>query len=135
MLAIIGVKLPNFLLDTVTYLANMSTPLSLIFIGGVLYEVGFSNIKIERDDILVILLRFIISPIIMFYLAKKANFSPLTIQVLTLQAGMPPMTQLGVIASSHKHSDEEFLMTNISLLTILSLIFIPIYIVLMPKFL
>ncbi len=124
-LLLLGVSLPEILIRPISMVGSMGTPLALIFIGGVIYEVGFKNIKIQRDTILVILLKFIIFPSIMFALAVALGMNNLQIQVFTIIGGMPTMTQIGVIADEYSQ-DSEFVMTNIVVTTLLSLAFIPL---------
>ncbi len=137
-LSILNFKLPAVVLNTVDFLGGMSTPLSLLFIGGVIHEVGLKNIRFDISTAYIVLIKFIISPLVMFVLLRYFKVDPLASQVLTIQAGMPSMTQLGVIAASSKDmslEDNEYVMVNIASMTLISLIFIPIYMSLMPKFL
>ncbi len=124
-LSLSGFKMPNMILEVVGYLSGLSTPLSLIYIGGVIYEVGLKNMKMDISTLFSILIKFALAPIMVIILAKFIKLEELGIKTLAIVAGMPPMTQLGVVASRMK-SEEEYVMTTIGFLTIISLIFIPI---------
>lgn len=124
-LSLLGFKMPDIILTPAEYLGGMSTPLSLIFIGGVIYEVGLKNMKADPTTIFSMLIKFVISPLTIVFLSKFISIGDLGVKALAVVAGMPPMTQLGVI-SSNLPSEEEYVMVAIGILTLTSLIFIPI---------
>lgn len=130
-LLLIGFKPPSLIMDTVKYLGNMSTPLSLIFIGGIIYEIGFENMKIELSIIVVMFMRFILAPIITFFVCKLAGLEEIATQVFTIQAAMPIMTQT-VVVSEIYNADSQYAAKAASITTLASLFFIPIYMFLMP---
>ena len=43
------ISLPHFVLDACKYLGNMTTPLSMLFIGIAIYGVKLKNIKLSKD--------------------------------------------------------------------------------------
>jgi malate permease and related proteins len=45
----VGVRLPDFMMVTFKYLGNMTTPLSMLFIGIVMFGVKFSEIRLTKD--------------------------------------------------------------------------------------
>ena len=59
---LLGIPVPNFLGQTLGYVGSLVTPLSLIYIGIVLYDAGLNNFHFERDSVLALLGRFVISP-------------------------------------------------------------------------
>ncbi len=130
-LALIGFKMPKMVLTAADYLGNMSTPLSLIFIGGVIHEVGLKNMKADISTFFNIIVKFIIAPLTIVLLGKYMGLEPIAIKSFAIVAGMPPMTQLGVI-SSKLEEEGKYVMTSIGLLTLISLVFIPIYTVVVP---
>lgn len=130
-LALAGLRMPEMVLTTANYLAGMSTPLSLIFIGGVIHEVGIKNMRADRSTIFSVIVKFIVAPLSIVLLGKFIGLSLLAVESFAIVAGMPPMTQLGVI-SSGLASEEKYVMTSIALLTVISLVFIPIYTIVVP---
>lgn len=130
-LLLLDFRPPSIIIDTVKYLGNMSTPLSLIFIGGIIYEMGFNTIKVELSIIIIMLMRFLIAPLITFFACKLVGLDELPTQVFTIQAAMPVMTQTVVVAETY-NADSQYVTKAASLTTIASLIFIPIYMLLMP---
>lgn len=61
-----NIPVPTSATNTLTYIGNIVTPLSLIYIGIVLSKAGLSSIKFDRDTILALVGRYLLSPIIMF---------------------------------------------------------------------
>lgn len=65
-----GIPVPNFIGQTLSYIGSLVTPLSLIYIGIVLYDDGLNNFHFERDSILALLGRFVVSPLFLILLIK-----------------------------------------------------------------
>jgi len=130
-LSILGFKMPAIVIELADYLGGMSTPLSLIFIGGVIHEVGIRNMKGDLSTIFSVIVKFIIAPLSVALLGKYAGLDSLAISSFAIVAGMAPMTQLGVIAANTE-GESKYIMTSIGLLTIISLFFIPLYTVVIP---
>ena len=60
------IPVPEFATNTLTYIGNLVTPLSLIYIGIVLAKAGLNTIKFDRDTIIALIGRFILGPAVMF---------------------------------------------------------------------
>lgn len=105
---VIGLKITGFLNDSFSYLANLVTPLSLIFLGLTLGGTKIGSIKIEPLDLIAQLGKFVISPLIMFLvvvIAQNLNIitlQPLFIKTLVVQAATPMLTLLPVMAEQSK---------------------------------
>lgn len=65
---LLNIPVPAFATNTLTYVGNIVTPMSLIYIGIVLSKAGLSSINFDRDTILALLGRYILSPVVMFLL-------------------------------------------------------------------
>ena len=71
---ILRIPVPDFATSTLTYIGNIVTPLSLIYIGIVLAKAGLKSIHFDQDTIVTLVGRFILAPIVMFgllYLTGK----------------------------------------------------------------
>ena len=77
-----GIELPKSLLQTLTYLGNLTTPLSMLFIGTVVAGVGLRSLSLNRTTVLLLAVRFLLLPAAMILavrllpiptLIKKAN--------------------------------------------------------------
>lgn len=129
----LGVKIPGSLLNTCKYLGDISTPLSMIFIGITVYSVNKNAFRICREMVGVILGRFLISPIIIFLLSAFIPIPALMKSVFVIQAAMPVMTNSSIIAKSYR-ADYSFAAVMITVTTVLSIFVIPIYMLILEHF-
>ena len=60
---IVGIPIPSFIDQTFTYVGNIVTPLALLYIGIMLFNSKLSSIRFDRDTIVALLGRFILSPV------------------------------------------------------------------------
>ncbi|WP_411679565.1 AEC family transporter [Clostridium thailandense] len=126
----LNVKLPQFIMDTCKYFGNLTTPVSMLFIGITIYSVDTSEIKINIDMVAIIFGRFIISPILIFVMAYYFPVPELMKKVFVVQAAMPVMTNTAIVARSYG-ADHKYATIMTVVTTISSLVFIPIYMVLL----
>ncbi|SET16673.1 hypothetical protein SAMN05660297_01568 [Natronincola peptidivorans] len=129
-LVILEIRLPIFLIDTSRYLGNLTTPLSLLFIGMTFHSVDFSKIVLSTDGILLFLGRFLISPLIVYGLSIYFPIPSLMLKVFIIQAAMPILAQAAIVAKAYE-GDYEYATVMITLTTIASAFIIPIYMVLL----
>jgi len=123
---LLDITLPHFLLDTFRYLGNMTTPLSMLFIGIAIYGVKLKNIKISKDMVVILLGRFVIAPLIILGITYALPLPILMKKVFIIQASLPVMTLTAVVAKSHQ-ADAEYAAVMTTVTTISSMITIPIY--------
>ena len=133
-LLIVGFRPPVIILKTTRYLGSMATPLSLILAGKVMHETGFKNLKFDLSIILIMMMRFLVAPIIAFFVSKGMKLEELVTQVFTIQASMPVMILTAVSAEAYG-ADSGYVASAVSITTIGSLMFIPIYMSLMQMLL
>jgi hypothetical protein len=126
LLILLGIRLPKFILDTCKYLGNLTTPLSMLFIGHTIYSIDVKSIKIDKDIIALLIGRFIISPFLVILISRPLPLPELMKHVFVIQAAMPAMTNTAIMAKAYD-ADYEFAAIMVTITTILSLIVIPIY--------
>ncbi len=124
------VKLPNFILNTCRYLGNLTTPLSMLFIGIAIYAVKIHQIKLTKDMVAIMVGRFIISPVSVILLAYIFPIPDLMKKVFVMQAAMPVMTQTSIVAKAYG-ADAEYAAVMTTVSTLLAAIFIPLYMVIL----
>ena len=126
-LAITGIKPPKSILQTMKYLGDMTTPLSMIFIGVSISSAKLSWRYLDRDMLISTLARFVLAPI---SLLTVASFIPVVnnimLKVFFIQASMPAMAQVAIIAKSYG-SDSEFAAMLTTVTTLVAMLMIPIY--------
>ena len=130
-----GLKLPELVLTSAQYIGGMTSPLSLLFMGCVIYGIGFSGLKYERGIGPVMLGRFLIIPVFCFavctlvmQLVPQGGAVDLTLMrnVFTVQSGLPVMTQT-VIVAQLRGADTGYVAKAVVWTTLLSLVTIPLY--------
>ena len=128
-----GIKLPALLLDVCKQVGSMTTPLSMIFIGIVLYAVDWKSIRPERTMWTLLAARFILAPLVVIVFCRYLPLPLLMKKVFVIQASMPIMTQTAIIAKAYE-GDYKFAAVQTSVSTLASLATIPIYMVIMDHF-
>lgn len=125
------IPLAPILHNTLNYLGNMVTPLSLIYIGIVLHDAGLKSMSLNKDSIGGIIGRFVISPIIMFCVIMALQYGasielePIAIITFVVQSAGPVIAVLPIVANEAK-SDLPFATGLVMISTILFVVVIPI---------
>ena len=122
---LLNVKLPSFIMDTSKYLGNLTTPLSMFFIGASIYLVNLKSIRFSLDIIWILLGRFVISPLLVILFVPMFPIPHLMASVFVVQAAMPVMANSAIIARAYD-SDYNFASLMIAISTIGTLLVIPI---------
>ena len=58
---LLGISVPAFAENTLTYIGNIVTPLSLIYIGIILAKAGLKSIHLDKDTVVAVVGRFILA--------------------------------------------------------------------------
>lgn len=128
-----GVQLPEFIFSPLSMLKDTTTPLAMIFIGSILRRTDYKKIRLTRDLIVVLIVRFIVSPAFMALVCSLLPIDLLMKQVFFVLATMPAMTQLGIMAKE-SDSDVEFASVLVTVTTTVSMFVLPIYVFIMTHF-
>ena len=130
-LVMLNVQLPSFLSMALTYTGNITSPLALIFIGIVLQRTGLSCIRrFDRGISWSLVGRFVLSPLIMFFVAQLFGLGQFPTSVLVVQMGLPAMVATSIFAEA-TGADTEFAARGVAITTLVSFVTIPIYIALL----
>lgn len=129
-LVLLGVELPAFALETAKYLGNLTTPLSMLFLGIVMHSVDPKTIKIDLSTAFVLAGRFLFAPAAIYLLCTRFGTPDLMRSVLVIQAAMPSMATSSIVAE-HAGADYRYAATVITITTVVSLLSIPFYMVLL----
>lgn len=134
-----GLSLPGLIVKTAEEISGLITPLSLIFMGCMIYGFGKECVGFERDLVPVLLGRYIIAPGLLFAACTLAaglfggrfgSVDPgLMRNVFTVQAGLPAMTNISIVAE-HYGADSGFATKSFFWTTLVSLLTIPAYMIL-----
>lgn len=124
------ITLPPFLLDAAGYLGNLTTPLALLFIGITLYTIDLRKVRFDRDLILALIGRLIVSPLVITLLLPFFPIPELMGKVFIMQASLPVLMQAAIL-SAYYGADAEFGALMVSLSTLFSIVTIPLYMTLL----
>lgn len=122
---------PSFLFQTLSYVGNLVTPLSLIYIGIVLCDAGLNNFKFDRDSVVALLGRFVLSPIILILLIKFGapalhfDLPRLMQQTLIVQSATPMLAVLPILADE-AHGDVKYATNVVVMSTVLFIVVVPV---------
>lgn len=126
---LLGLSLPKFFLDGCKYIGNLTTPISTLFIGIVLYSLKLKDMQITMKELVVLFGRFIFTPALTALVVMHFGIPVLMKKVFIVESAMPVMTQ-AAIASKAYNGDHKYAAVLGALSTAVSLIFIPIYMIL-----
>ncbi len=134
-----GVTLPPFLVTAAKDMNGLVTPLSLVYMGCMIYGYRKECFGFERDVVPVMLGRFLIAPGIIFAACTLAaglfggqlgSIDPVLMRnVITVQAGLPAMTNISIVAA-YCGADSGFATKSFFWTTLASLLTIPAYMLL-----
>lgn len=124
---ILRISIPDFATNTLTYVGNIVTPLSLIYIGIVLAKAGLNTITFDKDTIVTLVGRFILAPLIMLLVLKffAPNMETVEFKTFMIQSATPALAVLPILANQGK-GDVEFSTNVVTLSTVLFIVVIPI---------
>ena len=124
---LLRISIPDFVTNTLTYVGNIVTPLSLIYIGIVLAKAGLNTIAFDKDTIVTLVGRFILAPLIMLLVLKffAPNMAIVEFKTFMIQSATPALAVLPILANQGK-GDVEFSTNVVTLSTVLVIVVIPI---------
>ena len=129
-LVILHIKLPAFLASDLQYLGNLTTPLSMIFIGLSVSHVGVKQLILGKDQLLILIGRFLVAPLLMATIVYWVPLPSLMKQVFIIQSAMPVMTNAPVVARLYG-ADSDYAAVMVTETTLATMVVIPILMLLM----
>ena len=129
-MVMLQVKLPAFLASDLQYLGNLTTPLSMIFIGLSVSHIGVKQLVLGKDQLLILLGRFLVAPLLMATIVYWVPLPSLMKQVFIIQSAMPVMTNAPVVARLYG-ADSDYAAIMVTETTLATMVVIPILMVLM----
>ncbi|WP_048690945.1 AEC family transporter [Streptococcus sp. 400_SSPC] len=129
-LVMLQIKLPAFLASDLQYMGNLTTPLSMIFIGLSVSHVGVKQLVLGKDQLLILLGRFLVAPLLMASIVYWMPLPNLMKQVFIIQSAMPVMTNAPVVARLYG-ADSNYASVMVTETTLATMVVIPILMLLM----
>jgi len=128
---IFSIPVPSFINATLGYVGGIVTPLSLLYIGIVLYDAGLKSIRFDRDTVVALIGRFVLSPVILIGLISLGSsmfdihLASLLKQTLIVQSATPMLAVLPILAAD-AHGDVKYATNLVTTSTILFVVVVPI---------
>ncbi|MBR2989592.1 AEC family transporter [Candidatus Saccharibacteria bacterium] len=129
-LFLINFKLPAVLDNTISFVGNATTPLSILCIGFMLSEAHLKHLIKKWRLIIPAAVQLIIGPVATFFLLKSLGFPLAVISVCTLIEALPTATSLGLFATKYG-GDEVEASELVTISTILSIGSLPLMLTLL----
>ena len=129
-MVMLQIKLPAFLASDLQYLGNLTNPLSMIFIGLSVSHVGVKQLVLGKDQLLILLGRFLVAPLLMASIVYWLPLPSLMKQVFIIQSAMPVMTNAPVVARLYG-ADSDYAAVMVTETTLATMVVIPFLMLLM----
>ncbi len=129
-MVMLHIQLPAFIASDLQYLGNLTTPLSMIFIGLSVSHIGVKQLVLGKDQLLIVLGRFVVAPLLMATIVYWAPLPSLMKQVFIIQSAMPVMTNAPVVARLYG-ADSDYAAVMVIETTLATMVVIPILMLLM----
>mgnify|MGYP000906037756 CR=1 FL=1 len=126
LLIVSKVNLPEFLDSSFSYIGQLSTPLAMLFIGTVIYNIDFKEMKIDLKTVSILIGKFFILPLTAVLLLSLFKFPSLLNKVFIVQAAAPIMTQIALVTEYYDVSSK-YSSFMVGLSTIVFMFVLPIY--------
>ncbi|MCL2415742.1 MAG: AEC family transporter [Defluviitaleaceae bacterium] len=122
-----SVRLPIFLSNALTYTANLTTPLSMIMIGGLLAKNSIKSIKslFDRGVIILSFIKLLVIPLVCLVIFRIFIDSEIVTGVMVYLIAMPAPALAAIFAEQHK-TEPQYASGVVAVTTALSLITIPV---------
>ncbi len=88
-LFIFDFEMPQVIHSAVNHIANLNTPLAMLFLGTYIANTDLKNMFKEKNNYLVILLKTIVLPLIMFCIFKVVGISGALLTACMISASVP----------------------------------------------
>jgi predicted permease len=119
-------SIPAPLLSAITQVGSMLTPLSLIVLGGALYNVKLKSLWSDSRAWIIAAGRLCLIPLALTLILKLLGFSGAMPAAYVITFAMPTGTLI-VVFSQKYHTDEEFVARAVALQTVLIFLTIPLF--------
>ncbi len=128
-LFISGIQLPEIINGAVTHIANLNTPLAMIFLGTYIANSDLKAMFKQKQNYLVALLKLLVLPSIMFLIFKLIGLSGIIITACMISASVPSATNTVMFAAKYG-KDTGVASTVVAFCSLISVLTIPVMIAL-----
>lgn len=129
---LLDIPVPTVATNTLTYIGNIVTPMSLLYIGIVLARAGFKSIRVDKDTIGALAGRYIVAPLVMLAILSIAggNLPANEFKTFIVQSAAPALAVLPILADQGD-GDREYATNLVTISTVLFVVVIPVVLTLL----
>lgn len=120
------VSLPFPVTRSLGYLGSLVTPMASLFMGSIIADLSFKKFPGLKPTLLILMGRFLVSPLLVWSILRLFGFSGLLVQVLVIASALPVMMQTSVLAGYYG-KDKQFTAFMVALTTLLAIVVMPLY--------
>ena len=120
-----GLKMPDFLLEPVSGIASMNTPLAMILLGTYMSNCGMKGLLSDKNNYFVTLIKNIVVPLIMLVILKTTGIVTGTLLVSTLIQASAPVANNTVMFSAQYGHDTGVATKTVTFSTFASVLTMP----------
>ena len=129
-LFITGLRIPAPVQSAVKGMADLTTPLAMIFVGTILARTPLRQVLADRRVYLMSLLRLILIPGLILLALRPLSLPPLAFGAVVLSHAMPVAGFAAIYAGAYGN-DVEFASSLVSVSSLLSVITIPLFVLML----
>ena len=122
-----GIEPPRLVMEIADQLGSMTTPLALLYVGTTLQGMELRDISPNRDIVLAITGRLVLSPLLMLAVVRFFSLPELMGKVFVIQSALPVLMQAAIL-SGHFRTDPRYAALMVSLSTVLSALTLPLWV-------
>jgi len=125
MIMAFNIKIPDMFLTSIRSIANITGPLSMIIVGGILSKVNIRNYAKDITVYYGIILKLFLIPGIIYFVLKIINDVSIITNSLVILAAMPAAIMTSIFAEGY-NKEKEYATVIVFFTTIISIITIPL---------
>ena len=133
LLVYLDLRLPEPIDKTFKYIGDMVIALAVIYLGIMLHDTRIADFRLDKDTVLVLMGRFLISPLVIIALSWVWPIPDLMRKVFIIQASLPAMVNMAILAAYYK-ADAKFATVVVSVSTLMAVVTVPLITVLLSYF-
>ena len=122
---LLGIRLPDIVHSALSSLGNMTTPLSMIYLGAFMCTLNIGSAFKNLHYYIMSFIKLIFVPIILFTVMILIGYDANAAFALCMMAGLPTMTSI-VMFANLRNSDGEYACGGLTVITLLSIVTLPI---------
>lgn len=131
-LVLLEIDLPEFISSSFRYIGNLTTPLSMFFIGIVICSINIRDMKLDLTSSLILIGKLLVAPFIMLLCLKLFELPHLLKNVFIIEAAMPIITQAALVSEFYG-ANSKYVSYMVGLSTVLMILIIPVYSIILMK--